>query len=263
MAWEILVERHEAVLRVTLNRPEKHNALSRAVLEALREIFSEHAADESLKVAVLTGAGDRSFAAGGDLKDLSAVRTLAEAREMAEQAKSALNAVRTFPVPVVAALNGNAMGGGAELASACDFRIAASGARIGFVQGRLNISTAWGGGVDLLRLVGPDRALHLLCSSEMLTPSRAQAMGLYDAVASEADGEAGGLAAAVDEFLQPILRQTPQVLRSFKALVTAGRGGARLAELHELETEHFAKNWVHPDHWAAADKLLEKPNRKG
>ena len=259
MAPEILVERHKAALWVTLNRPEIHNALSRSVLNALREIFTDHAADETLKAAVLTGAGERSFAAGGDLKDLNAVRTLAQARDMAEQAKSALNSVRVFPVPVVAALNGNAMGGGAELATACDFRIAAAQARIGFVQGRLNISTAWGGGVDLMRLIGPDRALHLLCSSEMLVPSRALAMGLYDAVADDTDG----LAAAVDEFLQPFLRQTPQVLRSFKALVTAGRRGAPLAELHELETKQFAGNWVHPDHWAAADKILEKSDGKG
>ncbi|MBQ75908.1 MAG: 3-hydroxybutyryl-CoA dehydratase [Gammaproteobacteria bacterium] len=254
MPEEILVERQATVLRVTLNRPEKHNALSRSVLDGLRQIFEENAGDESLQAVVLSGAGDQSFAAGGDLKDLSVIRTLSQAREMAEQAKSALNAVRDFPVPVIAALNGNAMGGGAELAAACDFRIAAMSARIGFVQGRLNISTAWGGGVDLMRLVGPDRALHLLCSSEMLTPSRALALGLYDEVAKDVDG----LATTVDLFLQPFLRQVPQVLRTFKDMVKAARRGDCLADLHALETEHFARNWVHPDHWAAADKVFDK-----
>ncbi len=254
MQKEIMVERRATVLRVTLNRPEKHNALSRSVLDGLRRIFEEKVGDESLQAVVLSGAGDQSFAAGGDLKDLSTVTTLPQATEMAEQAKSALNAIRNFPVPVVAALNGNAMGGGAELAAACDFRIAAVSARIGFVQGRLNISTAWGGGVDLIRLVGPDRALHLLCSSEMLTPSKALALGLYDAVAEESDG----LDAAVELFLKPFLRQAPQVLRTFKDMVKAARRGDSQVELYELETKYFARNWVHPDHWAAADKVLDK-----
>jgi enoyl-CoA hydratase len=269
MVEEVLVERRDAALRVTLNRPEKHNALSRSVLETLRTVFIEHAADETLKVAVLTGAGNQSFAAGGDLKDLSTVRTLAEAREMAEQAKAALEAVRVFPVPVVAALNGNAMGGGAELAVACDFRIAAAGAKIGFVQGRLNISTAWGGGVDLMRLIGPDRALRLLCSSEMVSPAQALSIGLCDAVAPDVGlydavgDKIQNLEIALDEFLQPFLRQAPQVLRTFKAVVAAGRRGIGRNELHELETEHFAANWVHPDHWTAADRILEKTERKG
>lgn len=269
MVEEVLVERADATLRVTLNRPGKHNALSRSVLESLRGVFTEHAGDESLKAAVLTGAGNQSFAAGGDLKDLSTVRTLAEAREMAERAKAALDAVRAFPLPVVAALNGTAVGGGAELALACDFRVMAAAAKIGFVQGRLNISTAWGGGIDLMRLLGPTRALRLLCSSEMVAPAEALAMGLCDAVADDnAAGDGGGgesqnLKIALDEFLQPFLRQAPQVLRAFKALAAAGRRGLAPAELYELETEHFAANWVHADHWTAADRILQKTDGKG
>ena len=269
MVEEVLVERRDATLRVTLNRPAKHNALSRAVLESLRGVFTEYAGDEGLKAAVLIGAGNRSFAAGGDLKDLSAVRTLAEATQMAERAKAALDAVRAFPLPVVAALNGNAVGGGAELAVACDFRVMAAAAKIGFVQGRLNISTAWGGGIDLMRLLGPNRALRLLCGSEMVAPAEALAIGLCDAVADDsaagdgAGGENQNLEIALDEFLRPFLRQAPQVLRAFKALAAAGRRGADKAELYALETGHFAANWVHPDHWTAADRILQKTDAKG
>ena len=264
MPDEILVEKDDSILRVTLNRPEKHNALSRSVLDSLKTIFNENATDDSLKAAVLTGAGEKSFAAGGDLKDLSSVRTLSETREMAEQARAALQSVRDFPVPVIAALNGNAVGGGAELAVACDFRIASSSAKIGFIQGRLNISTAWGGGIDLMRLVGPDRALRLLCGSEMLSPDQACSMGLCDAVAQDVNstevsrGKRLALEEAVDDFLNPILRQVPQVLRTFKAVVTAGRRGVAVNELYKLETDRFAENWVHADHWEAADLILKK-----
>jgi enoyl-CoA hydratase len=245
---------NDIILRVTINRPEKHNALSRAVLKNLGEIFNDHANHENLRVAVLTGAGDKSFAAGGDLKDLSVLRSLDEARGLADLAKTALNAVRNFPVPVIAALNGNAMGGGAELAVACDFRIVATRARIGFVQGRLNISTAWGGGVDLMKLIAPNKALDLLCRSSMLTAEEALSIGLIDRIAE--DGE--DLDHCVTNFLQPYLLQVPQVMRAFKALAIGARQGLPRAELDEIETAKFAAAWVHDDHWAAADNILKK-----
>ena len=244
----------EGLLRVTLNRPEKHNALSREVLSTLRETFEAHAGDEALHAAVLSGAGDKSFAAGGDLRDLESIRTVEGAAEMASRAKAALGAIRRFPVPVVAALNGDAMGGGAELALACDFRVAAAHARIGFVQGRLNISTAWGGGIDLMRRVGPGVALGLLCRSEMLAAPEALAIGLVDAAAEPGTVLEDCLAA----FLAPLLKQTPQVLRAFKALALAVRTGLSRGELDDLETRMFAATWAHDDHWRAAGKILAR-----
>jgi enoyl-CoA hydratase len=257
-ANDVLAERQGAVLRVTLNRPDKHNALSRAVLERLRGVFAQQAADDQLKVAVLTGAGEVSFAAGGDLRDLAKVRTTDETRAMSEQARAALDAVREFPVPVVAALNGDARGGAAELAVACDFRVAAAHARIGFIQGRLNISTAWGGGTDLMRLLGATRALDVLSRSEMLPPERALAMGLIDAVATD-DRD---LETSIQVFIRPFLKQAPQVLRAFKALASAARAGAPRQDLYQLETTHLMRTWVHDDHWAAADGVLAKPKER-
>ncbi len=248
----LLVKNDGELLRVTLNRPEKHNALSREVLNELRETFEANRGNEALKAAVLTAAGDKFFAAGGDLRDLDSIRTHGAAMEMAEQAKAALDSIRSFPVPVVAALNGNAMGGGAELAMACDFRVAAGHARIGFVQGRINITSAWGGGVDLMRRIGPDRALALLCRGEMVECAQARELGLIDAY-SEA-GES--LESALEAFLEPFLRRAPQVLRGFKSLVLGARAGLSRRELDQLETELFAPTWVHEDHWAAAEKIL-------
>lgn len=248
------VEGSGQVLRISIQRPEKRNALSRSVLRSIAAAFSQHAGDTSLKAAVLTGAGEKSFAAGGDLKDLASIRTLEGAAKMADDAKAALDEIRRFPVPVIAALNGDAMGGGAELAMACDFRVAASHARIGFVQGRLNLSTAWGGGIDLMHRVGAGAALRILCRSELFASEEALALGLIDA--SARPGQA--LPERVAEFLEPLLRQAPQVLRAFKGLAYGVRSGRSRAELDSLETRLFAPTWVHDDHWAAAEKLLRK-----
>jgi enoyl-CoA hydratase len=253
-APHLRVEAKDGVLRVCIDRPEKRNALSRDLLRSIAAAFSHHSGDESLKAAVLTGAGDKSFAAGGDLRDLAAINTLEGAAKMADDAKGALDEIRRFPVPVIAALNGDAMGGGAELAMACDFRVAAAHARIGFVQGRLNLSTAWGGGIDLMHLLGSAAALRLLCRSELLAPDEALALGVIDAVAAPAQP----LDARVAEFLAPLHRQAPQVLRAFKGLAHGVRCGLSRAELDTLETRLFARTWVHDDHWAAAEKLLGK-----
>lgn len=254
MSGTVLTASAGGVLRVTINRPEKRNALSRTVLAELRAVFKRHAADGDLRLAILSATGDKSFAAGGDLEELAAIRTEAGAAEFATEAKAALHAVRCFPVPVVAALNGTALGGGAELAVACDFRIAAIHAGIGFVQGRLNISTAWGGGVDLMRLLGSSRALAVLCRSELLSAEEALALGLIDAVAEPGEAFDGFVA----RFTAPLGRHVPQVMRGFKAQALAERLGLPRVEREEIETRLFSLTWVHGDHWATAGQLVDK-----
>lgn len=246
-------EVEQGVLRVCINRADKRNPLSRAVLNDLRATFEAAAGTADLRCAVLRGAGDKTFASGGDLKELADVKGAEAARDMAENAKRALAAVREFPLPVIAALNGDALGGGAELAMACDMRFAASGARIGYIQGRLAITSAWGGGTDLVRLVGPSRALQLLSRSDVLEAQDAQALGLINAVAEgETDFET-----AIDAYLEPMRRQSPHVMRAFKALVLPSRTEGR-ATLDEIETANFSHAWAHPDHDAAVADLLNK-----
>lgn len=251
-AQHIDTETRDGVLYVTLNRPEKHNALSLSMIAGIGETFRARASDDTLVAAVLRGAGEKTFAAGGDLRELAGLRTEAEAERMALDAKHAFNAIRDFPVPVIAALNGNALGGGAELAVSCDFRIAAAHARIGFVQGRLALATAWGGGPDLLDLVGRARGLRLLSTGEMLSAEDALAIGLYDAVGAESEA----FEAAIEDFLAPLRKQRPQSMRAFKAVSDAHRTGADRAAMHEVETAMFVKTWVHDDHWDAAEKVL-------
>ena len=250
---DVKVERAGRVLRVTLNRPDKHNPLSRAVLARLRDTFTAAREDEDLACAVLTGAGERYFAAGGDLRDLAAVRDEPDVRAMATEARAALDAVREFPVPVVALLNGDAIGGGAELAVACDLRVMRDGTHIGYIHGRLAITSAWGGGPDLVGLVGPSRALRMTARCEPVPAARALDWGLADAVAP-----AESLAAALDELIAPMLRQGRTALRGCKSQARAARGGRSWDERRALEQDAFAATWMHADHWAAVDRILER-----
>lgn len=238
------------VVTVTLQRPEKRNALSRELIAHIAAMFEKWSGRDDVVLAVLTGAGDKAFASGGDLKELNALRTEPEAIAFATETRAALDTIRRFPVPVAAILNGDALGGGAELALACDFRIAAAHARIGFLQGRLNIATAWGGGTDLFQVVSPSRALRLLCTAEILSAHDALAIGLVDAVTPEED-QAGFIA----RYLRPCATQKPQVMRAFKALAIQHRFGAGPQERATSEAARFAEAWTHPDHWAAVEAM--------
>jgi enoyl-CoA hydratase/carnithine racemase len=250
---EVRVEREGRVLRVRLNRPEKHNPLSRPVLARLRAVFEQHRDDEALACVVLTGTGERYFAAGGDLRDLSAVREATDARRMAEDSRSALDAVRTFPVPVVALLNGDAIGGGAELALACDLRVMREGSHIGYIQGRLAITSAWGGGPDLCAVVGPARALRMTSRCEPVPAATALAWGLADAVAPPEAMEA-----ALQEFIAPILKQTRTALRGFKAQALAARRGESYEARRADEHDYFVATWTSAEHWEAAERMLSR-----
>jgi len=250
-ATQCRITHKDGVLHVLIDRAQKRNALSSAILGELRSIFTAHAGDDGLRFAVLTSAGDKCFAAGGDIHELESVKGTDAAAAMATESKAALSAIRSFPVPVIAGLNGDALGGGAELSVACDMRLAATHVRIGFIQGRLAIATAWGGGVDLMRLVGRARALQLLCRSEMVSVPQALEYGLINDAA--VDGET--LDEVLDRFTAPMLKQAPQVMRAFKALhLHQNRVGRD--ELDALETLRFSETWAHPDHNASVERLL-------
>jgi len=245
------------VLTVTIDRADKHNALSRSILADLGAAFDRFAGNADIAVAVLTGGGDRSFAAGGDLRELSAVRTADDAMAFSVASRAALDRIRLFPLPVIAALNGDALGGGAELALACDMRIASVRARIGFLQSKLNIATAWGGGGDLVAAIGAARALELLCTARIVDGPEAAAWGLFSARASENED----FAEFVARFVAPYAAQRPLVMRAFKALCVAQRFGAPAGERARSESAHFVPTWTSDDHWAAADRALDRAKR--
>ena len=238
------------VLLVTIDRPDKRNALSLGVLDSLRHIFTDVAGDTAIKVAVIRGAGAKAFASGGDLTELAAYREREDAEALSRHGKAALDAIRLFPAPVIARMQGVALGGGAELALACDLRMASASCRLGFVHGRLCISPAWGGGRDLVRIVGPAKALYLMASAAVLDASAAQAMGLVNLVGPEDPS----FDTWFEERLALFRDQPAQVLRAYKAITGSSRAtDAEPAE--RVERESFCSLWCHDDHWNALRKL--------
>ncbi|SHI04373.1 enoyl-CoA hydratase/isomerase family protein [Pollutimonas bauzanensis] len=251
---DILVqERVSGVWWITINREKKHNALARSVLRELAQAVALAAGQASARCIVLTGAGKRYFAAGGDLVDLASVRDEQATIEMANGARTALDALRNCPLPVIAYLNGDAIGGGAELALACDMRMQGSKARIGFIQAKLAITSAWGGGPDLCQLIGTSRAMRMMSRCELVDPRQALDWGLADAVIGEASVEQD-----IQAFLDPMLSCPPQVLRGIKAQTRACRQGLAYDERRSVEQRQLIATWLHEDHWSFSEKLLSK-----
>ncbi len=257
MPDDLQVRAHDGVLALTVNRPEKFNPLSREVLAAMRAELESLAHRPEVRCVTIRGAGNRYFAAGGDLRDLASVRTDAQTNAMVEECRGALDAVRFCPVPVVAVMNGDAIGGGAELAVACDFRLMREGAKIGFIHGRLAITAAWGGSADLYTLVGRARALRMTTRAEPIPAALALQWGLADGVHPEDE-----LETAASAFVAPMLQMSPVVLRAFKHQAIAARRGASYDERRAIEQAQLVATWTHDDHWAAVDRILapkEKP----
>ena len=234
------------VLRLTINRPEQRNALSLSLLDEIAARLRDHHDHLALRCVILTAAGDRCFAAGGDLKELDAIRSETQSLAMSQRGRRVLDTIRQFPVPVIAALNGLALGGGAELAMACDLRIAAEHAEIGFLQGQLNVTTAWGGGIDLIAALGHQRALELLLAARRISATEARRLGLFAAVCEPGQS----LHDCVNAFIEPWLARSPAVVRGYKALAMAARGTIH-EQLSTIEQDHFVSAWVHEDHWEA------------
>ncbi|MGI9024453.1 MAG: enoyl-CoA hydratase/isomerase family protein [Burkholderiaceae bacterium] len=247
------IERFGAQRRITINRIEKHNALSRDVLDGLARAVRIAAADPSVNYVVIRGDGARYFAAGGDLVDLATIRSVEATAAFASTSRSALDAIRDSAVPVIAWLNGDALGGGAELALACDLRVMTPGARIGYVQSRLAITSAWGGAADLCAVVGPSRALRMMARAEMIGAAQALAEGLADAVL---DGGPDDVAARV--FFAPLDAASRHVLIAIKANVAACRSTPTYQAAREVEHANLIATWTHPAHWAAVDRVFTR-----
>ena len=243
----------DRVLYVTIRRATKLNTLSKAVLGELKRAFETAAENRELVGAVLTGEGERAFAAGGDLTEFDSARTPEAAIELTRIATAALDAIREFPVPVIAAVNGDALGGGAEMAAACDMRVIAEHAHIGFIQGSLGISTGWGGGDDLRRIVGSGRALRILVEARKIDAAEAMAVGLADAVAGK-----GALDTAVENELATLRKRPAQVMRAFKAVTRPPRTSEQAAK----EFDHFVECWLHDDHWTVHDQIVARLRKK-
>jgi len=183
----VLIETDTAgVALVTINRPEKLNALSAAVIAELRDIFEHIQSDSAVRASILTGAGEKAFVAGADIKELAALSPI-EMREAARRGQETFRLIETSSKPSVAAINGFALGGGLELAMACTVRFASENARLGQPEVKLGLIPGYGGSQRLPRLVGRGRALELLLAGDPIPATEAHRIGLVNAVVPQAE----------------------------------------------------------------------------
>ena len=177
----ILVDLQDRLATVTINRPEVRNALNSEVILELAETFERLAGDARVGAIILTGAGDRAFVAGADIKEMVGKSGL-EMQAFSELGRRLCDAIEGCPKPVLAAINGYALGGGCEIAIACDIRLAAENAKIG--QAEVNIGTipGFGGSQRLPRLVGPGWAAQIILTGEPVDAATAERIGLVDHV---------------------------------------------------------------------------------
>jgi enoyl-CoA hydratase len=248
---DLRLDRTDGVAVLTIDRPEAMNAIALTTMDefdgALEDL--EHGHD---RVIVLTGAGDRAFIAGGDVKQLEAVRDQEFALEMAGRFRDSLDRLSRLPVPVVCALNGVALGGGAEVAVACDFRLASETARIGFIQVTLAVMPAWGGIERLTALVGRARALLLLTGGQVLTAREAFEWALVERVYPSAAFDSGWR-----EHVARMASAPRDVMLAIKSAVDAAEPYQR-PDLAPAATRAFARLWADPAHWQAAAELERK-----
>jgi enoyl-CoA hydratase len=187
MSFEnLLVEREGAVAIVTINRPAVRNALNGPTIRDLQRAMEELKADPAVRAVVLTGAGDKAFVAGADINEL-AVLSPVEGTEHARRGQAVFDYIEHLGKPVIAAINGFALGGGCELAMACTIRIAADTARLGQPEINLGIIPGYAGSQRLPRLVGKGIALEILLTGDMIPASRAYEIGLVNRVVAAAD----------------------------------------------------------------------------
>ncbi|HLS77262.1 MAG TPA: enoyl-CoA hydratase/isomerase family protein [Nocardia sp.] len=227
---------------VTINRPRARNAIAPETMGQLERVLDEVENAGVVRALALTGAGDRSFVSGGDLKKLAELRTEEQAAEMAWRMRRICDRLAGFRGPVIAALNGHALGGGAEVAVAADIRIAAADVRIGFNQVSLAIMPAWGGAERLGALVGRGRALMLAGSGAVLDAAEAQRIGLIDRVLSRGEFDRGWR-----DLARALANGPAAEIKRVLAGVPADEAVAA-----------FARLWVADEHWVAADRVLSR-----
>lgn len=196
----LLYEVEDSIAEVTVNRPEKLNPLDGDTVAALGQCFDDIAADDSVKAVIVTGAGEKAFVAGADINHLTELSPMA-GRAWGLEGQRVFARIEGLPKPVIAAINGYALGGGLELAMACHIRVASPNARLGQPEVKLGIVPGYGGTQRLPRLVGKGRALEMLLTGDPVTAEEAHRIGLVNRVAPLEDliAEARKIAARILE----------------------------------------------------------------
>jgi enoyl-CoA hydratase len=253
----IELTREGTIARIMINRPDKLNALNGQVRSELMTVVDELAEDENVRVAILHGAGDRAFVAGADVGEF-AERSVGEQRAMYDR-RRVYDAIATFPKPILCAIHGFCLGGGSELALACDIRIADRTARFGQAEIRLGLIPGAGGTQRLARLVGPGQAMRIALSGDLVDAEEAHRIGLVEFLVDE-----GQHLARAEEVAGRIARWSPVALRLAKRSIRAALETPLSAGL-ELERELFLAAFGSEDGREGVHAFVEKrdPDFKG
>jgi enoyl-CoA hydratase/carnithine racemase len=187
MAYEnLLLEKKNSIAYVTVNRPKVLNALNMATMDELRDVFTDVKNDSSVRVAILTGAGEKAFIAGADIGEL-AKHDAVSGKEYTHRGQSVLDLIENLGKPVIACINGFALGGGCEIAMACTMRLASENAKLGQPEVKLGIIPGYGGTQRLPRLVGKGMAMQMVLAGEMISAQEAHRIGLVNEVTPAAE----------------------------------------------------------------------------
>lgn len=243
--------RHGGVAVITINYPERLNALSSGSLIELTDVLTSVGEDRAVRVVILTGAGDRAFVAGANIAEMAGFSE-AQALDFGRLGHAAASAIENLPQPVIAAVNGYAFGGGCELALAADIRMASSNAEFAQPEVKLGIPPGWGGSQRLPRVVGPGMAAELILSGRRVRADEALQIGLVNSV-----HESGALLTGVLALANEIAANSPHAVRTAKRLLNPTQRGNPDSGLAE-EAAAFARAFSHPDQKKGMTAFLEK-----
>ena len=247
----VLYEKKGAIAYVTVNRPKVLNALNAKTIAELRAAFEDARDDVAVRGVILTGAGGKAFVAGADIAELARV-TAVEAAEMTSNGQAVTSLIENLGKPVIAAVNGFALGGGCELAMACTIRLATENAKFGQPEVKLGVIPGYGGTQRLPRLVGRGRALQLILSGGMIDAAEAYRIGLVNEIVS-----ADGLLARAEAILQQIFSNAPVAVKFALEAVNKGLETSQ-AEGLVMESSFFAICASTEDKKEGTSAFLEK-----
>jgi enoyl-CoA hydratase len=248
---QIIAEINENVLYITINRPQKLNALNKDVLAELADAIANAQTNNDVKAVLLTGAGDKAFVAGADISEFQNY-SLEEGRQLAYNGHAKVfNAIEQSVKPVIAAINGFALGGGLELAMACHIRIASENAKLGLPEVTLGLIPGYGGTQRLAQLVGKGIAFEMIFTADMITAQRAAEVGLVNYVVPQ-----DSLLAKAEEIIAKIKQRAPLALASAVRAINAGFSNE--FDGYQIEIEEFGKCFDTNDFKEGTSAFLEK-----
>ncbi|MET1013889.1 MAG: enoyl-CoA hydratase/isomerase family protein [Paenisporosarcina sp.] len=248
-----LLKKENQTVRFTITRPDIRNAINHEVMQGLEQLIDLVHNDSNIKFVVITGEGNQAFCSGGDLSVFHGLKTAKEAFPMLNQMAQILYQVATLPVPVIALVNGAAVGGGCEIATACDYRLVSSEAKCGFIQGSLAITSGWGGGTYLLeKMPQMDQALRMLGDSKPYPAVRLKEIGWATEV-YQGDSET-----ALQTFLEEMYRIDASVHRAYKEMVNRKWIALNLLKRIQEEVIHCSQLWEADAHHIQVQKFLNR-----